>query len=70
MPGEAGGRDEALAQGLLSLVGYGPVVGEHPTLQFIKVGGGELHAPSRAVSILIVTPLQHRHTQVHPSCYS
>ena len=59
MSGEAGGSDETLAQGLLSLVGYGPVVGEHSALQFIKVGGGELHATSRAVSILIVTSLPH-----------
>lgn len=60
MPGQAGGGDEALAQRLLSLVGYGPVVGEDPTLQLVQVGGGELHAAARAVAILIVAPLEDR----------
>lgn len=55
---KAGGGDEALAQGLLSLVGYGPVIGEDPALQLVQVGGGELHATSRAVPVLVVASLQ------------
>lgn len=58
MPGQAGGGDEALAQRLLSLVRYGPVVGEDPTLQLVQVGGGKLHAAARAVAILVVAPLE------------
>lgn len=60
VPGQAGGGDEALAQGLLSLVRYGPVVGEDPTLQLVQVGGGKLHAAARAVAILVVAPLEDR----------
>lgn len=57
MPSEAGGRDETLAQGLLSLVRYGPVVGKDTTLQLVEVGGGKLHAAPRAVPIFIIAPL-------------
>lgn len=60
--GEAGGRDEAFAQGLFSLVGYGPVISKDSALQLIQVGGGKLHASPGAVPILIIAPLQHRHT--------
>lgn len=60
MPGEAGGRDETLAQGLFSLVRYGPVVSEDSTLQLVQVGGGKLHAAPRAVPILVVAPLRTR----------
>lgn len=58
MPGEAGGRDQTLAQRLLSLVRYGPVVGENPTLQLVQVSGGKLHAAPGAVPILIIAPLE------------
>lgn len=58
VPGEAGGRDETLAQGLLSLVRYGPVVGEDSTLQLVQVGGGKLHAAPRAVPVFIIAPLE------------
>lgn len=62
MPGEAGGRDETLAQGLLSLVRYGPVVGKDSTLQLVQIGGGKLHAAPGAVPVLIIAPLQtHMH---------
>lgn len=57
MSGEAGGCDETFAQGLLSLVRYGPVIGKDSALQLVQVGGGKLHAAPRAVSILIVAPL-------------
>lgn len=57
VPRQAGGGDEALAQGLLSLVRYGPVVGEDPALQLIQVGRGELHAAARAVAVLVIAPL-------------
>lgn len=60
MPGQAGRGDEALAQRLLPLVRYGPVVSEDPTLQLIQVGGGKLHAAARAVAILVVAPLEDR----------
>lgn len=59
MPGKARGRNETLAQGLLSLVRYGPVVGEDSAFQLVQVGRGELHAAPRAIPILIVAPLQH-----------
>lgn len=62
MPGEAGGCNETLAQGLLSLVRYGPVISKDSTLQLIQVGGGKLHAATRAVSILIIAPLQQTYT--------
>lgn len=58
MPCKAGGGDEALAQGFLSLIGYRPVVSEDPTLQLIQVGGGELHAAPGAVPVLIIASLQ------------
>lgn len=58
VPGEAGGRDETLAQRLLSLVRYGPVVGEDSTLQLVQVGGGKLHAAPGAVSVLIIASLE------------
>lgn len=58
VPGEAGGRDETLAQGLLSLVRYGPVVSKDSTLQLIQVGGGKLHAASGTVPVLIIAPLE------------
>ena len=57
MPGEAGRRDQALAQGLLSLVRYRPMISKDPTLQLIQVGGWELHASPGAVPILIIAPL-------------
>lgn len=58
MPGEAGGCDETFAQGLLSLVGYGPVVCEDPALQLIQIGGGKLHAAPGAVPVFIIAPLE------------
>lgn len=58
VPGEAGGRDQTLAQRLLSLVRDGPVVGENPTLQLVQVSGGKLHAAPGAVPILIIAPLE------------
>lgn len=42
--GEAGGCDEALAERLLSLIRYGPVISKDSTFQLIQVGGGKLHA--------------------------
>lgn len=57
MSSKAGGGNETLAQGLLSLVRYGPVVSKDSTFQFIQVGGGKLHASPRAVPILIIAPL-------------
>lgn len=57
VPGEAGGCDKTLAQGLLPLVRYRPVVREDSTLQLVQVGGGKLHAAPGAVPILIVAPL-------------
>lgn len=35
MPGEAGGCDETFAQGLLSLVRYGPVISKYSALQLV-----------------------------------
>lgn len=58
VPGEAGGSDETLAQGLLSFVRYGPVVGEDSTLQLVQVGGGKLHASPGAVPVFIIAPLE------------
>lgn len=69
MSGEAGGCDETLPQGLFSLVRYGPVIGKDSTLQLVQVGGGKLHATPRAVSILIIAPLQ-THTHTHNTDYS
>lgn len=57
MSSKAGGGNETLAQGLLSLVRYGPVVSKDSTFQFIQVGGGKLHASPRTVPILIIAPL-------------
>lgn len=57
MSGKAGGGNKTLAQGLLSLVRYGPVVSKDSTLQLVQVGGGKLHIASRAVSILIIASL-------------
>lgn len=58
VPSQAGGGDETLAQGLLSLVRDGPVVSEDSALQLVQVGGGELHAAPWAVPVFIIASLQ------------
>lgn len=58
MPGKAGGRNQTLAQRLLSLVGDGPMVGENAALQLVQVGGGKLHDAPGAVPVLVIAPLE------------